>query len=102
MNVNVKRIDGVWKLGYSLDKHTTSSTPIGYNQYGHIQFDTVRSEAGEALFQLKYRSDFSQVSVIAQQLNESLGNFFHPVNWSSRCQLQNKEFVNQLPRLPEN
>ena len=81
MNVNVKRIDGVWKLGYSLDKHTTSSTPIGYNQYGHIQFDTVRSEAGEALFQLKYRSDFSQVSVIAQQLNESLGNFF------SSCEL---------------
>ena len=76
MDVNIKRIDGVWTLGYSLDKHTTSSTPIGYNEYGHMQFDTLRPEAGEALFQLKYRSDFSQVSLIAQQMNKSLGKFF--------------------------
>ncbi|MFA5985531.1 MAG: ComF family protein [Methylococcaceae bacterium] len=76
MDVNIKRIDGVWTLGYSLDKHTTSSTPIGHNEYGHMQFDTVRPEAGEALFQLKYRSDFSQVSLIAQQMNESLGKIF--------------------------
>ena len=76
MNVNVKKIIGVWTLGYSLDKHTTSSTPIGRNESGHMQFDTVRPEAGEALFQLKYRSDFSQVSIIAQQLNESLGRVF--------------------------
>lgn len=80
MDVNIKRIDGVWTLGYSLDKHTTSSTPIGYNEYGHMQFDTVRPEAGEALFQLKYRSDFSQVSLIAQQMNKSLGKFFSSCN----------------------
>ncbi|WP_204369077.1 hypothetical protein [Methylocucumis oryzae] len=48
--VNVKQIDGVWILGYSLDKHTISSVPIGHNEFGHMQFDTVRSEAGEALF----------------------------------------------------
>jgi len=76
MDVAIKRIDGVWTLGYSLDKHTISSTPIGYNEYGHMQFDTVRPEAGEALFQLKYRSDFSQVSLIAQQMNKSLTKFF--------------------------
>lgn len=80
MDVNIKRIDGVWTLGYSLDKHTTSSTPIGYNEFGHMQFDTVRPEAGEALFQLKYRSDFSQVSLIAQQMNKSLGKFFSSCN----------------------
>lgn len=76
MDVNIKKIDGAWKLGYSLDKHTLSSTPIGYNEFGHMQFDTVRPEAGEALFQLKYRSDFPQVSIIAQQLNSSLGHLF--------------------------
>lgn len=76
MDVNIKQIDGMWTLGYSLDKHTLSSTPTGYNEYGHMQFDTTRPEAGEALFQLKYRSDYSQVGVIANQLNTSFGQTF--------------------------
>ena len=76
MDVNIERINGVWMLGYSLDKHTISSTPTGNNQFGHMQFDTVRPEAGEALFHLKYRQDFSQAALIAQQMNKSLGNFF--------------------------
>ena len=80
MDVNVKQIDGVWTLGYSLDKHTLSSTPIGPNQSGHMQFDTTRSEAGEALFQLKYRSDYSQVGVIANQLSASFGQKFSTVS----------------------
>lgn len=79
MEVNIKKIVGVWTLGYSLDKHTTSSTPTGYNQAGHMQFDTIRPEAGEALFQLKYRSDFSQVLLIAQQMNESFSEAFSSV-----------------------
>lgn len=41
-----------------------------------MQFDTVRPEAGEALFQLKYRSDFSQVPKIAQQMNTSFSEIF--------------------------
>lgn len=41
-----------------------------------MQFDTVRPEAGEALFQLKYRSDYSQVSIIANQLHASFGDAF--------------------------
>lgn len=79
MDVNIKQIVGVWTLGYSLDKHTFSSTPIGYNDYGHMQFDTVRPEAGEALFQLKYRSDFSKVPVIAEQMRASFGGVFSSV-----------------------
>ncbi len=79
MEVNDKEITGVWTLGYSLDKHTTSSTPIGYNEFGHMQFDTVRPEAGEDLFQLKYRSDFSQVPLIAQQMKTSFGSVFSSV-----------------------
>jgi len=76
MNVNIKQHIGTWTLGYSLDKHTTSSVPIGPNEYGHMQFDTTRPEAGEALFQLKYRSDFSQVPIIAQQMYASFDPAF--------------------------
>jgi len=76
MDVNVKEITGVWKLGYSLDKHTIRSTPIGLNEFGHMQFDTLRPEAGEALFQLKYRSDYSQIPIIAQQMHTSFNGVF--------------------------
>lgn len=80
MDVSIQRIDGNWDLGYSLDKQTTSSTPIGRNQWGHVQFDTVRPEAGEALFQLKYRNDFSQVESIANQLYQSLAGYYPTAN----------------------
>lgn len=66
MKVNIKQLKGVWMLGYSLDKHTTSSTFIGHNEYGHKQFNTVRPEISEALFQLKYRDDYSKVPLIAK------------------------------------
>ncbi|MDA3918592.1 MAG: ComF family protein [Deltaproteobacteria bacterium] len=76
MEVDVKKINGVWDLGYSLDKHTISSTPIGYSDWGHMQYDTIRPEAGEALFQLKYRSDYTQVSAIASQMYKSIIEYF--------------------------
>jgi len=76
MDVNIQEIRGIWDLGYSLDKHTTSSTPIGNNEAGHMQFDTIRPEAGEALFQLKYRYDFSQIPLIAKQMNISFAARF--------------------------
>lgn len=79
MEVNIKALEGVWTLGYSLDKHTVSSTPIGQNEYGHMQFDTVRPEAGEALYQLKYQSDFSQVPIIAEQMRASFSVAFSSV-----------------------
>jgi predicted amidophosphoribosyltransferase len=81
MQINIRQIHGAWDLGYSLDKHTLSSTPIGPNEWGHMQFDTVRSEIGEALFKLKYRSDFSQVQVIAAQINQSLASHFVSSNF---------------------
>ncbi|WP_267746115.1 ComF family protein, partial [Vibrio cholerae] len=72
MNVNVKEITGVWDLGYSLDKHIVSSTYIGENQWGHAQFDTVRTDVGEAVFLLKYRDDFTQCTKIAQSINNNI------------------------------
>ncbi|MBK7901989.1 MAG: ComF family protein [Proteobacteria bacterium] len=80
MEVNVEEIRGTWNLGYSLDKHTLSSTPIGPNEYGHMQFDTIRPPAGEALYQLKYRYDFSQVPIIANQLATSLAGRYQGIS----------------------
>jgi predicted amidophosphoribosyltransferase len=72
MKNNILRINGNWDVGYVLDKHTLSSTYIGDNEQGHPQFDTVRSEVGEALYQLKYRSDFSQVDLLAAEIHQHL------------------------------
>lgn len=57
VEVHPQSIVGNWKSGVALDFHTTSSTPAGYNEYGHMQFDTVRPEIAELLYQLKCRSD---------------------------------------------
>ncbi|MEZ9067741.1 ComF family protein [Vibrio atlanticus] len=72
MNVNVKAISGVWDSGYSLDKHIVSSTFIGENEWGHPQFDTTRTDIGEAIFRLKYRSDYSKCNEIAQSINDNI------------------------------
>ena len=76
MKVNVRKIQGPWDLGYSLDKHSISSTYTGDNAQGHATFDTVRSEVGEALFQLKYRSNTKQAEMISTQMAKSLGGYF--------------------------
>ncbi len=71
MKTNIKQLNGNWDLGYALDKHTISSDFIGHNEYGRPMFDTVRPEAGEALFQLKYRDDWTQIPILATELAES-------------------------------
>lgn len=55
--IHPQRIVGNWKSGIALDFHTTSSTPIGHNESGHMQFDTVRPEIAELLYQLKYQGN---------------------------------------------
>ncbi|WP_348826927.1 phosphoribosyltransferase family protein [Halomonas sp. RT37] len=55
VTIHPQKIEGRWQSGVALDFHTTSSTPIGYNEYGHMQFDTVRPEIAELLYQLKYQ-----------------------------------------------
>lgn len=57
VRINPVKIEGHWHSGVALDLHTTSSTPIGHNEYGHMQFDTVRPEIAELLYRLKNRSD---------------------------------------------
>ena len=53
MEVQVKKIQGSWDLGYVLHKHTISSVYLGVDEWGHNRFDNTRSEPGEALNQLK-------------------------------------------------
>lgn len=72
MKVNVKKITGAWDLGFSLDKHTISSEYLGDNEYGRSIFNTIRTDIGEAIYQLKYKSDFNQVNSIATELNKNI------------------------------
>lgn len=66
MNTNILKIDGEWKSGFVLDWHVDHSEFIGHNQFGHAEYDTVRTDVGEAVFQLKYRSDLSQIDPLAK------------------------------------
>ena len=60
------RLPGRWRYGFALDYHTVSSTYLGDDEYGHPMFDTRRSDLGELLYRLKYRSDASVFDEIVQ------------------------------------
>jgi competence protein ComFC len=49
-----RKIIGKWRDGVALDLHTLSSEFIGYDEFGHARFDTVRSPIGELLYKLKW------------------------------------------------
>lgn len=49
-----RRIWGLWRGGCALDVHTLSSIPIGYDQFGHVRSETIRSDVGNLLYGLKY------------------------------------------------
>jgi competence protein ComFC len=70
-----RRILGRWREGYALDVHTLSSIPLGSNEFGHMQFDTKRSELGELLYRLKYGGDQSVVAEIADAAAEFIGSW---------------------------
>lgn len=70
MRVNLRQIQGPWNDGWVLDKHTVRSVPVGENEYGHMQFETERTEVGEASFLLKYRNELGQVPALARCLSQ--------------------------------
>jgi len=76
LEVHPKEIKGAWDAGYVLDQHTISSTMIGYNEFGHPEFDTQRSPLGELLYRLKYRGDKSSIPLIVR----AVITFVH--NWA--------------------
>jgi predicted amidophosphoribosyltransferase len=59
---NPRKIYGAWADGYVLDLHSTGSDYLGEDEFGHPQFKTHRTEIGELLFRLKYRSDKGAVN----------------------------------------
>ena len=64
VNIKPSRIPGRWREGFALDYHTLGSTYLGDDEFGHPIFDTRRTELGELLYRLKYRSDNSVVDEI--------------------------------------
>ncbi|HGN2711667.1 ComF family protein [Pseudomonas aeruginosa] len=79
MKVNIRQIIGNWNDGYVLDKHSLHSEVVCQNAQGYPVWNTTRTEVGEALFQLKYRGDFSQIEPLAAQLSESIYPLFDRV-----------------------
>jgi competence protein ComFC len=65
MIVNPVVVQGAWRLGWTLDVHTTSSEFLGYDENGRAQFETKRSPLGELLYLLKYRGQSTAPQVAA-------------------------------------
>ena len=77
--INPRKIDGPWADGRVLDLHSTGSEFRGYDEYGHEQFETRRTETGELLYRLKYRSDASaleEIGAVAEKFIRSWGISF--------------------------
>jgi len=70
-----KKLPGRWREGYALDLHTVSSTYLGDDEFGHPRFETIRSEIGELLYKLKFGSDQTVVSAIAEALEKFLSDW---------------------------
>jgi len=51
------KIKGNWVAGRVLDWHVESSEFIGYDEFGHAQYDTKRTKLGELVYKLKYKHD---------------------------------------------
>ena len=70
VQIKPKELRGEWKKGFALDVHTTSSTFVGHNEYGHPEFATTRSPLGELLYRLKYKRDASAIDEIVGTVAE--------------------------------
>lgn len=66
-------LQGNWKSGKAYDLHTIASSHLGTDEFGHDRFENTRSEMGELVYQLKYKSDQSAVSRIVAKLDTITG-----------------------------
>ncbi len=81
MRVNLIIISGAWKSGFVLDKHVAHSEYISHNEFGQAEYDTVRTEVGEAIYQLKYRSDLKQIEPLARIMANTVRASFPSVGF---------------------
>ena len=77
VKISPKRLQGQWDEGFALDFHTISSTYVGDDEYGHPQFDTVRSAIGELLYQLKYGNYQS----VMEAITATASSFVRSKSW---------------------
>lgn len=63
-------LKGNWSSGFALDLHSQSSECLGDDEFGHTHFATIRSEIGELIFRLKYRSDKTGFNIIVDRVVE--------------------------------
>ncbi len=75
MSINPKRAIGNWDEGWTLDKHVISSVAIGENAWGHMEFDTTRTELGEQVFLLKNRNRISAIENIMELISPFLDDW---------------------------
>lgn len=75
IEIHPKEIKGPWDQGYVLDVHTISSTMIGYNEFGHPEFDTVRSQLGELVYRLKYKLDKTAIPAVVEAVASFVTNW---------------------------
>lgn len=79
--MNPERIEGNWKLGYTLDAHTISSEFLGFDDFGHERYDTIRSDLGELMYRLKYRADKKACEELMELIGERL------YQWMIKCEM---------------
>lgn len=78
IKISPMQIVGEWTEGYALDIHIFKSIFLGHDEYGHPQFDNIRSEMGELVYRLKYKSDKSVIPTIS----ETAAIFIKKQNWN--------------------
>lgn len=73
--INPILLRGLWKEGYALDHHTLSSEYLGVDEWGHDRFNTTRSDIGQLVYDLKYKSDISKADEIIDLIGPFLTNW---------------------------
>lgn len=68
--INPRQLNGPWHEGYALDVHSTGSEFLGYDEYGHEQFDTKRTDVGDLLYRVKYKGDETALAELADVMAE--------------------------------
>ena len=69
----VYKLEGNWVNGFAFDLHSISSEYVGEDQYGHDRYNTIRSEMGELIYQLKYQHDSKAVTKIVDMFKKIKG-----------------------------
>ena len=73
--MNPIEVEGNWTEGYTLDKHSLYSIPLGENEFGHMMFDTKRTELGELLYKMKYNGHTDTSAEILELISPFLDDW---------------------------